>query len=257
MNKITCLIIDDEKEAREGLELLLKTDASVKILGQCQDGLEAIEKINQLKPDLIFLDIQMPGINGFEVLSSIERPLPKVVFVTAFDQYALKAFEVHAMDYILKPFDDDRFYSCLSNAKKNLGKKEDGFEDFVHQQARATGLSVISSGREGTLVIKSDGKIIQVKLEELTWIEGYDYYVKVHLSSGFHLVRETLKNLQTRLDDRFVRVHRSAIVNIDHVLSMDMGKSDASLILKGGETVKVSRANKKTVMKKLTERQVN
>jgi len=257
MSKITAIIIDDEKEAREGIALLLEKDTDIEVLQTCKNGIEAIEQITDLTPDIIFLDIQMPGVNGFEVLNSLpEGVRPLVIFVTAFDDYTLKAFEVHATDYLLKPFTDERFYQALAHAKEKINSKKlkathenlEGLISFYRKEVvgkkqpekETTAGSRMMNGR---LIIKSDGKIIFLKPEDIVWVQAYDYYVRIHEAEKFHLVRDSLKHMEEILPkDLFLRIHKSSLVNVEHLEELEpFAKGDYVAHLSNGEKVRTSR----------------
>ena len=249
MTQIRCIIIDDEKEARLGLQAMLTDMDDIVVVSVCKNGLEAIEAINRLQPDLILLDIQMPGINGFEVLASIEEPKPSVIFVTAYDQYALKAFEVHALDYLLKPFTDERLEESLKNAMKSIDQSRSQVTTLIKERNYPTRDEMLSQADESKLVFKADGKVHFLDYQSIHWIEAYDYYVKVHVEERFHLLREAMKRLELRLPPFFIRVHKSAIVNLKSVKTMEnLPNSELALALKNGHTVKVSRSRKKELL---------
>jgi len=249
MSRIRCIIIDDEKEARLGLQSILLEVEDIEIISVCKNGLKAIEQINEFRPDLILLDIQMPGVNGFEVLASIEEPKPAVIFITAYDQYALKAFEVHALDYLLKPFTDERLFESLENARKNIQQSKNQITALLDQRSYPTKDEVVSLDDKSKLVFKSDGKVHFLDFNKIHWIEAYDYYVKVHVEKQFHLLREAMKRLEQRLPNFFIRVHKSAIVNTKSVQTMEhLPNSELELTLVSGQKVKVSRTRKKEVL---------
>lgn len=257
---INCIIIDDENEAREGLSLLLEEDSDIHIQQICSNGLDAIDAINTLKPDLILLDIQMPGANGFEVLSNINEPIPEVIFITAYDQFALKAFEVHALDYLLKPFSDERFYEALEHAKKKVGDQADNRPKAVTQMAedavkKQNIKETITATADGRVVVKSDGKIHFIQKSSITWVEAYDYYVKIHSNEKYLLVRETMKNILLKLGKEFHRIHKSAIVNTSYIKSIDkQSNNEAEIVLSTGQILKVSRSYKTSLMQILTKK---
>jgi two-component system LytT family response regulator len=195
---IRALIVDDESLAREAVRDLLLADGAFTIAGECEDGTAAIRAIEEQHPDVVFLDVQMPGIDGFAVVEAVgaER-MPMTVFITAYDQYALKAFEAQALDYVLKPFDEERFARVLARLKRQIGRSPD------------------SSDR---IALKSGARVIFVKRAEILWLEASGNQVKVRTSTGTLALRDTIKNMEGRLDaDSFVRIHRSTIVNVDHV----------------------------------------
>lgn len=260
MKKITTLIIDDEKEAREGVRMLVERSEDNDILGLCKNGLEAIQQIDKLKPDLIFLDIQMPEINGFDVLNSISpEHLPLVVFVTAYDQYALKAFELHAVDYLLKPFSDERFFKALHYANQQIrqvtGKPLDSrlnslLTSYLNERGSGEEDALIHEPKSklahltNRLVIKSSGKILFLSLDEVIWIEAYDYYVKVHIKGKYYLLRESMKNMESRLPgEQFVRIHKSSIININYLKELEPSfNGEYAVHLTTGEKLKLSRS---------------
>jgi len=257
---IKTIIVDDEPKAREGLNLLLSQQKEIEIIAQCENGISAIRSIDKLKPHLVFLDIQMPKVNGFEVLNSINYQIPYVVFVTAYDEYAVKAFEINAQDYLLKPFTDERFLSVLNLAKYNLKAKNNQSEliekmvisYLSHQQKEEDENQLISPTKGwNKITIKNNGKITFVDYSDITWIEGYDYCVKVHTLIKTHVVRTTLKELEKKLGShRFLRVNKSALVNMEYVSEIHTnGKSDLVLIMKDQTKIKVSRNYKSNLEK--------
>jgi len=220
---VRALIVDDEPLACERIRNLLKEDPEVEVVGQ-SGGRSALNAIKELSPDLIFLDVKMPGLDGFGVLKNLEGEsgsgrLPVVIFVTAFDRYALRAFDVHAVDYLLKPFDKERFERAVNRAKAQIrdgpnGKQSHRIADLLAQFKPAQ--SYLER-----LVVKRNGRIFFIKAAEVDWIEAEGNYVRIHIAGESHLLRETLSNLEARLDPtKLVRIHRSAIVNIDRVQEM-------------------------------------
>lgn len=265
MERIRTIIVDDEAEARQGVEFLLKKDTDIELQAICKNGLEAIKEINSLQPHLVFLDIQMPQINGFEVLNSLlSDRLPKIIFVTAYDQYAVQAFRLHAIDYLLKPFTDERFYDCLSHAKKRLYQEhlstnphsyKDLLDGYVEKHAADKDQVIQSSvaGPDQKMVIKSGGKIYFVEYQEIRWIEAFDYYVKVHVSDRFFLLRESMKSLEQKLAKlSFIRIHKSSIVNLEFVQELEPYYNGEFFVkLKGGEKLKLSRTYRKKLLERL------
>ena len=251
---IRTIVVDDEPEAREGISALISEVEGLKIVASCRNGIEAIESINQCKPDLLLLDIQMPEINGFEVLNSIENSVPYVIFATAYDEYAIKAFEHHAQDYLLKPFTDQRFFDAIARAIAFFeGSNELNTKQLTHlieayRKEKITisdlGEVIVRNNPEwNRLVIKTSGKIRFIDLSEIELIEAYENYVKVYVRDKFHLVRESMKSMELKLKNkRFVRVHKSYILNMHHAseLSHKM-KGDYELILTSGRVISVSR----------------
>ena len=259
MSEITVIIVDDEKEAREGVALLLEKEKEIVVKALCKNGLEAIKAVQDHKPELMFLDIQMPSINGFEVLSSLsETNLPEVIFITAFDQYSLKAFENHAVDYLLKPFTDDRFFNALEHAKKriyaNRNNKENSkisglLGDIKDKSTKESPQKIVPEGGgnnkiiNNRLVIKSDGKIYFVDLSQIIWVQAYDYYVKIHVKERFYLVRESMKKMGLLLPaDQFIRVHKSSIINLHHVIELEPYFNNEFIAkMSNSEKIKTSR----------------
>ncbi len=249
------LVVDDEPRARSGIRKLLESDSEIQVVDECGDGPAAVEAITALEPDLVLLDVQMPGMNGFEVVRAVgvDR-MPLVVFVTAYDQFALEAFDVNAIDYLLKPFDDDRFRTAMDRAKSTLRSRELG--DLSH---RLIGLLKRTAGESDRhdeqhdqaryatrLLVKHAGRVFFVPANEVDWIEAADYYVKLHVNDRAHLLRETMQSLETRLDpELFFRVHRSAIVNLDRVRELQpYFRRSHVVILKDGTKLKLSRARR-------------
>jgi len=252
---IRAMIVDDEPLARASLRLLLEADPEIEIVAEAGSGSEAVKRINTSAPDLLFLDIQMPGMSGFDVLEQIDTTgIPAIIFVTAFDQYALRAFEVHALDYLLKPFDDARFEKALRAAKAQIEQREINklsqklfalLEDREERQA-AEPPRAERSRYLTRLMIKSASRIFFLKVEEIDWIGAEDYYVKLHVGRKSHLLRETMNELEAKLDpEKFLRIHRSSIVNLDRVKEMHAHfNGDYVVILDDGTELKLSRSRR-------------
>jgi two-component system, LytTR family, response regulator len=201
-------VVDDEPLAREGIRLLLGKDPEVEVVGEAGNASEALELLRRTRPQLVFLDVQMPGGDGFELLTRAERPLPLVVFVTAYDAHALKAFGVHALDYVLKPFDDERFTQALQRAKREL--RREAAAEIGERMLQ--GVQALERTR---VVVRDRGRVTFLDEDEIDWIEAADYYVELHVGTHTYLHRESMAALEARLDShRFVRIHRKAIVNI-------------------------------------------
>jgi two-component system LytT family response regulator len=256
--RIRTLIVDDEPLARQNILALLKDDPEVEVVGESGSGAEALRAIAKQSPDLLFLDIQMPELNGFDVLERIEAErLPVVIFVTAFDHYAIQAFEVHALDYLLKPFDDARFEKALRQAKAQIEQREikqlskrlisllEDRERPTDRPARGTYLT--------RLMVKSASRVFFLKVDEVDWIEAADYYVKLHIARKSHLLRESMSDLEGRLDpDKFMRIHRSAIVNLDRVKEMHpLFNGEYVVILHDGTELKLSRSRREQLQQLL------
>ena len=214
--KIHTLIVDDEALARNRLRQLLQQEPEIEIVGECADGDAAVRTIRKLKPGLIFLDIQMPELDGFGVVQAISTDCqPVVVFVTAYDKFALQAFEIHAVDYLLKPFDRQRFQTALRRAIEQVKHRE--HSELIERQA-ALIAEMKSPKAADRLAVKSGGRFLWVKLEEVDWISAADNYAELHSGSKSHLLRDTLGTLEARLaPDKFVRISRSVIVNTQRI----------------------------------------
>lgn len=244
--RIRTLIVDDEHLARERLQALLKDDADIQIIGECATGKEAIEAIRNESPELVFLDIQMPDGNGFDVLESVDlHKMPIVVFVTAYDQYAIRAFEVHALDYLLKPFDQARFEKALIRAKSEVVLRNSTNVD----QKLLSLLEHIESNKKqiDRILVKSSGRVFFLRFDEIDWIESAGNYVKLHVGHESHLLRETMTEMQRKLQSgKFVRIHRTTIVNIDRIKELQPWfNGDYIVILLNGTKLTASRGYKK------------
>ena len=220
MKKIRTLIVDDESLARDRLRQLLQNEPEIELVAECSDGRAAVEMIRKESPDLVFLDVQMPELDGFGVLESIDAtPAPVIVFVTAHDQFALRAFEVHAVDYLLKPFDRERFQKALRRAVEQV-KQSEGSAIVERQAAMIAELK--SPKTTERLAVKSGGNVFMVKLDEIDWIGSADNYAELHVGAKLHLLRETLGALESRLDPKiFVRISRSIIVNAQRIKELN------------------------------------
>jgi two-component system LytT family response regulator len=239
---IRILIVDDEPLARELIRRMLENDPEVEIAGECRNGSEAVAAIIELKPDLVFLDVQMPKMNGITALETlgVER-MPQVIFTTAYEQYAIQAFEFHALDYLLKPFDHARFNRALKHAKAQLRNSSTEIE---RRQVAAL-LESIKQKPEylDRLVIKAGGRILFLKTEEIDWIEAEDKYVHLHAGKSSHMVRQTLSALEAQLDPKkFVRIHRSTIVNVERIKELrPLFSGDHMVVLLDGTELTLSR----------------
>jgi len=245
MRPIRTLIVDDEPAARDGIRHLLAADPEIVLAGECSNGREAAAAIRDTAPDLVFLDVQMPGLDGFGVLREVgvDRA-PAVVFVTAFDQYALRAFDVNALDYLLKPFTDDRFRQSLERAKQLVRQGRLG--DLSRKLAALLDHDEPAPARPrylDRLVVKSGGKVTLLPVGEIEWIDAEGDYVRIHVGKTWHLLRETMKNLEDQLDSaRFVRIHRSTIVNLEKVKELQpFFRGEYVVVLHNGTTLKLSR----------------
>lgn len=243
--KLRALIVDDEPLARERLRTLLKADPEVEIAAECADGRKAIAAIHKHAPDLVFLDVQMPEVDGFAVIEAVgPARMPAVIFVTAYDKYALRAFEVHALDYLLKPFDRERFTRALERAKTRLQHDAAGRSGELGPRLLAL-LEALKAGARPVerLVIKSGGRVIFLRAEEIDWIEAAGNYVRLHAGREAHLLRETMSALEARLDaGRFRRIHRSTMVQLDRIKEMQPDfHGDYQVLLRDGTRLTLSR----------------
>ena len=249
--RIRAIIVDDEPAARRGVRLLLERDGGVEIVGEAAGGVEAVELIRREKPDLAFLDVQMPGCDGFEALGKLEPALtPAVVFVTAYDEHALRAFEVNAVDYLLKPYDDARFAAALQRAKDEVRRRRTDsvnsrltqLLDYLQQNGERAAPPKEDPASD-RILIKSSGEIFFLKAEEIDWIEAEGDYMKFHVAGRAHLMRETMARLEARLDPkRFIRIHRSTIVNFDRLRKLSPSfAGEYAVILHDGTKLKLSR----------------
>ena len=250
---ITVLVADDEPLARRRLLRLLRAEPGIEVVAECKGGREAVEQILAHAPDLVFLDIQMPDLDGFGVIAEVgaER-MPAVVFVTAYDQYALRAFEVHAFDYLLKPFEGERFHAALSRVRAFLSaRRRDGYPG--EEQLRRLLAEVL--GREGDapakaaspfferVAVKSDGGTRILQIADVDWFETDGNYVRVHVGKNTYLIRSTANRLQEELDPaRFARIHRRYLVNVDRVVGLEPWfGGDAVVLLRDGTKLRLSR----------------
>jgi len=241
--KVRTLIVDDEPLARERLMQWLRQEPELELLGECADGRAAVEAIRREKPALLFLDVQMPELDGFGVLSALgTEPLPAVVFVTAYDQFAVKAFEAHAVDYLLKPFDHERLRTALRRALARIQQAQAG---ALQEQLAA----LLADWKPETkcsdrLAIKSDGRVVLVRLADIDWIEAADNYATIHTGGEEHLLRETMQSLEDRLPSKqFLRISRSAIVNVERIKELQpLFYGEYAVFLRNGTKLTLSRS---------------
>ena len=237
------LIADDEPLARERLRMLLGSESGVDLVAECQDGTEAIDAIQDLRPDLVFLDVQMPGATGFEVIDAVGAArMPAVVFVTAYDRYALRAFDVHALDYLLKPFDRERFQQALVRARHQLERQNQG--ELERRLLELVQDLKQSQPHVDRFVVKSGGRVYFVRAGEIDWVEAAGNYVKLHVGDDAHLIRETMTAIESQLDpDVFFRIHRCHIVNIERVRELQPWFNGEYVVcLHGGARLTLSRS---------------
>ncbi len=240
MTRLRCLIVDDEPLARAGIRLLLEADPDLAIIAECGDGRSAVELIKIHRPDLVILDIQMPEMSGIDVIRAIgtaERPA--VVFVTAFEQFAVEAFEIDVVDYVLKPFRDERLHDAVARAKRDLSGQATDRPPYLER-----------------LVVKTGDHAYLVRVAEIDWIEAADYCARIHAGPRRHVVRESMMSLERRLDPtHFFRTHRSAIVNLDRISRIGpLPNGDQGVVLADGTNLKLSRSRRAALESKLGAR---
>lgn len=234
--KIRTVIVDDEPLARSNVAVLLRRDPAIEIVSECGSGADALNVIRSVHPDLLFLDVQMPECDGFDVLEMLggESP-PAIIFVTAYDQYALRAFEAGALDYLLKPFDNTRFERALERAKQKIALGKD------------------RPSRVERLAVQSAGQVTFVNVADIDWIEASDYYAALHVGQKTHLLRRSLADLECDLDPaRFSRIHRSTIVNLERVRGLKSGEDGEHIVqLNDGTALRLSRRYRKALRSRL------
>jgi len=265
--KIRALVVDDESLAREALLVMLGGDPEIEVIAECRNGREAVQIIREQSPDIVFLDIQMPEMDGFQVIEDVgTKQMPVTVFVTAYDKHALRAFEAHALDYLLKPFDHERFNTALQRAKtfvrqQKLGEISESLF-AVLQDMNADSDELPSETDKGAqkepvdrVVIKSGGRIYFLKTEEIDWVEGAGDYLTLHSGSQTHLIRETMGNFHAKLDSqKFLRIHRSTIVNIERIKDIKpLFKGEYVITLTSGKRLKSSRGYRHELQSLLDE----
>ena len=252
---IRVIVVEDEPLARSGICKLLAQDNAISVVAECATGREAVKAIISHEPDLVFLDIQMPDLDGFEVLRAIgaER-MPRVIFATAFDKFATRAFDVSAVDYLLKPFDDERFMLALKRAKDAIdGEQERALAarfqvllDLLDKRGETVVESAQAAAPLSRLVVKSQGKTVMLRFEDIDWIEANDYQVIVHSLGKSYQLREPLSSLEARLDpNRFFRAHRSALVNLDRIRELQPSfNGEHVIILSDGSRTLLTRSRR-------------
>jgi two-component system LytT family response regulator len=244
---IRALLVDDEPLVRRGIRGFLADEPDVEVVGEARNGREALSLIAELGPDLVFLDVQMPELDGLGVVAALGERTPAIVFVTAFDAYALKAFDVHAVDYLLKPFDEARFRTALGRARERLARPAPLPREGDRVSGQLEALLHELRGRPAfldRLMIRSGSRVVLVRTEEIDWIEAADNYVRVHAAGARHLLRETIRSLEARLDPRhFARIHRSAVVNLERVRELHaLPSGDFTVLLRTGAQLTLSRS---------------
>ena len=252
MKKIRTLVVDDEPLARERLTSLVSAEADMEVVGQSRDGEEAVRAIIEQSPDLVFLDVQMPAMNGFEVIEAVgSERMPLVIFVTAYDQHALKAFQVRALDYVLKPFDRERFQEAVQRARAHIQRDETG--DLGRRLLALVKDLRRDQPKTDRLVVKSGGRLFFLRADEIDWIEAAGNYVRLHVGNTSHLLRETMNAIEGRLDpEKFFRIHRSRIVNMERIQEMQPWlNGEYAVVLRTGTRLTLSRGYREKLQERL------
>jgi two-component system, LytTR family, response regulator len=252
--RIRALVVDDEPLARRGIRARLARIDGIEVVGECGDGREAIAAIRGLTPDLVFLDVQMPGLDGFGVLEQIGADsMPMVVFVTAYDAHAVRAFDVHALDYLLKPIDDERFDRAIERVRRRMAERREGtlgqrLAALLAEYGRAPASEGVqpkgADPRDARLLVKDRGRIVLVDVSEIDWVQADGDYVRVHVGGRGHLIRETMAAMEARLDPAcFARIHRSAIVNVRRIRELrPQPNREYVVVLRDGTQLRLSRS---------------
>jgi two-component system LytT family response regulator len=250
VDKIRAIIADDEPLARRGIRQLLAAHTDIAVVAETRNGRETVRALRELKPELVFLDVQMPELDGFGVLREIgSKHMPAVIFVTAYDEFAVRAFDAHALDYLVKPPEEARFAEAVERMRDRLQKSK-AF-DLSRKLSALLASHEKERAKQRILVPTSAGDLV-IDADEIDWIEADDYYAAIHARQGRHLVRESLNSLEQRLDrKRFVRTHRSAIVNVGRVSELRKEKGETVLLLRSGIRIPVSRRRRQRVIKLL------
>ena len=265
MQKLRTIIVDDEPLALKLLRTVLSEIADIEIVAECSNGKQAVEAVSELEPELIFLDIQMPGMNGFDVIKSLQTDImPMVVFVTAYDHYAVDAFDLHAVDYVLKPLDSERIARSVERAIDRLkndvdrsfkspliGAIEEISERASKEKSADNNTNKLPDGMKRKLLVRDSGVVKVIPFDDIDWVDAAGDYMCVHAGGETHVIRSTLRDLMTKLDDNlFVRIHRSTIVNVERVVSVTPLQKGGSLLhLTQGESLKVSRNYRDSIRK--------
>lgn len=237
-SRLTAIIVDDEPHAREALQSALKKHTEVDLLACCVNGLEAVKAVNELQPQLIFLDVQMPKLDGFDVLELLGPTMPAVVFVTAFDEYAVRAFEANAIDYLLKPLDPKRLHEALNRVQNKLGSKQSGvLERIVNDPLRHDEL-------QRRILVRDGSDVYVIPVDDVLYMESAEDYVAIHTAEATHIKLDRLSKLENRLDPhQFCRIHRSYLMNINYLAKIEQETKDSRIaILSSGKRLPVSRS---------------
>ena len=249
---IRTIIADDERLAREKLRILLASEPEVRLVAECQDGKQTLSALRKYRADLLLLDIQMPGMDGFQLLSVLSpEEMPVVIFTSAYDQYAIRAFEAHALDYLLKPFDRERLHHAIERARLQLNKSQDReiADRILSLLSRVKSQALPASLPEDRFIIKARGRIVFLSLDEIDWIEASANYVRLNAAKESHLFRETISRISERLNPtQFVRIHRSTIVNVRKIKELiPVNSGEYIVVLKSGKELSCSRGYRAAV----------
>jgi two-component system LytT family response regulator len=247
MPNFKVLIVDDERLSRRRVRRLLSLEPDCEIAGECANGVDAVAALKQSRPDIVFLDVQMPEMDGFEVARAVADARPLVIFTSAYDEYALRAFEVQAFDYLLKPFDGRRFRESLQRARARVECDRSGRSSIQPEPLQATRIS------PDRIAVRNNGRVVFVKLADIDWIEAADNYVCLHCGRETHVVRETMNELEARLDPaQFLRVHRSSIVNLDRVRELQPWfRGDYRILLRDGTQLTLTKNHREKLESRL------
>jgi len=251
MSNFKVLIVDDERLSRRRIRRLLSLEPDCEVIGECANGAEAVRTLATARPDVLYLDVQMPELDGFEVIQALTQARPLIIFTSAYDDYALRAFEVHAFDYLLKPFDGRRFLDSLQRAKARI--RQDRTSPANDQIAELFANFSKTQRGPDRIAVRNNGRVVFVKLEDIDWIEASDNYVCLHCGRDTHVCRETMTDLEARLDPaRFLRVHRSAIVNLDRIKELQPWfRGDYRVILRDGTELTLTRNHREKLESRL------
>jgi two-component system LytT family response regulator len=259
MSNFTVLIVDDERLSRRRIRRLLTLDPECEVMGECANGAEAVSSLARSRPDILFLDVQMPELDGFEVIEALAELKPLIIFTSAYEDYAVRAFEVHAFDYLLKPFDGRRFLESLQRAKARIlmERSQERSQERQGDSDRRLFAMMESLSKSQTspdrIAVRNNGRVVFVKLEEIDWIEASDNYACLHCGRETHVVRETMSELEARLNPaHFLRVHRSAIVNLDQIKELQPWfRGDYRVILRDGTELTLTKNHREKLESRL------
>lgn len=240
--RIRTVVIDDERIARDKLRVLLESEPDIELVAECRDGTRALDALSSYKPDLVFLDVHLPDLDAFDVLSRSSRTeTPIVVFTTAFDQYAVRAFEAHALDYLLKPFDQERLRATLERVRLELRRRSES--DLTNRVLDRLAVTGVENRSDERLIIKTQGRVVFLQLDQIDWVEAEANYVRLNAGKESYLIRGSIGRISERLQDRnFVRIHRSTLVNISRIKELQpVNSAEYLVVLKNGKELSCSR----------------